>query len=191
MGKPQARPGQDVVDILIQQHNQIRDLFDEVENSLGDARRDAFERLVRLLAVHETAEEEIIHPMARRMMPDGDEMVDDRLREEREAKKKLARLERMDPQSPAFLTALDELRVAVLTHARAEERHEFYRLRDELSDAQRRGLAAAVKVAEAVAPTHPHPGVESATANLLLGPVAAVADRVRDLIRGTSAKRQR
>jgi hemerythrin superfamily protein len=190
MSRPQARPGQDVIDVLIEQHNQIRDLFDEVENSLGDARKHAFERLVRLLAAHETAEEEIVHPMARRAIPGGTEMVDDRLREEREAKKKLARLEHMDPQSPAFLTALDELRVAVLTHARAEERYEFHRLRDELSDAQRRGMATAVKVAGAVAPTHPHPGVESATANLILGPVAAIADRVRDLIRNATAKRR-
>ena len=41
------------------------------------------------------------------------------------------------------------------------------------SEAQRRGLAAAVKVAEAIAPTHPHPGVETATKHLLAGPAAA------------------
>ena len=88
----------------------------------------------------------------------------------------------MDPATPQFLTELDELRIAVLTHARAEERYEFQHIRDELGDARRRGLAAAVKIAEAIAPTHPHPGVESAK-NLLAGPAAAVADRIRDLIR--------
>jgi hemerythrin superfamily protein len=176
-------PTADVVDLLVHQHSQIRDLFDEVENSLGDARRNAFDRLVRLLAVHETAEEEIIHPMARQALPGGEEIADDRLAEERAAKEKLTRLESMDPDSLAFLTELDELRIAVLTHARAEERYEFHRIRAELSDTQRRGLAAAVKIAEAIAPTHPHPGVETATENLLAGPAAAIADRVRDLIR--------
>jgi hemerythrin superfamily protein len=183
MSRPQTMPAGDVVDLLVHQHSQIRDLFEAVENSLGPARRDAFDRLVRLLAVHETAEEEIIHPMARRTLPGGDEIVDDRLAEERNAKRKLARLEEMDPDSRAFLTQLDELRITVLTHARAEERYEFHRLRAELSQAQRRGLAAAVRVAESIAPTHPHPGVETATQNLLVGPVAAIADRVRDLIR--------
>jgi LmbE family N-acetylglucosaminyl deacetylase len=91
----------------------------------------------------------------------------------------------MDPETPQFLSELDKLRIAVLTHARAEERYEFQRIRDELGDTQRRGLAAAVKIAEAIAPTHPHPGVESATKNLLAGPAAAVADRIRDLIRAT------
>jgi hemerythrin superfamily protein len=176
-------PEGDVVDLLIHQHSQIRDLFDEVENTLGQDRKNAFDRLVRLLAVHETAEEEIIHPLARRTLPGGEEIVDDRLEEEHSAKEKLARIEGMDLETPQFLTELDELRIAVLTHARAEERYEFQRIRDELGDAQRRGLAAAVKIAEAIAPTHPHPGVESATKNLLAGPVAALADRVRDLIR--------
>jgi hypothetical protein len=44
-------------------------------------------------------------------------------------------------------------------------------------------MAAAVKTAEATAPTHPHPGTESATKNMLVGPAAAIADRVRDAIR--------
>jgi hemerythrin superfamily protein len=173
----------DVVDLLVHQHGQIRDLFDEVENRIGDERKDAFERLVRLMAVHETAEEEIIHPLARRSLPGGEGIVDDRLEEERKAKEKLARIEGMDPNSPQFLTELDELRISVLTHARAEERYEFQRIRSQLGDAQLRGLATAVKLAEAVAPTHPHPGVETATENLLAGPAAAIADRVRDMIR--------
>ena len=46
-------------------------------------------------------------------------------------------------------------------------------------------LAAAVRAAEALAPTRPHPGTESATANLALGPPLAVVDRARDLIRDT------
>jgi hemerythrin superfamily protein len=173
----------DVIDLLVHQHGQIRDLFDEVENRIGDERKDAFERLVRLMAVHETAEEEIIHPLARRSLPGGEGIVDDRLEEERKAKEKLARIEGMDPNSPQFLTELDELRIAVLTHARAEERYEFQRIRGQLGDSKLRGLAAAVELAEAVAPTHPHPGTESATKNLLTGPAAAIADRVRDLIR--------
>src|SRR4051794_26257272 len=102
-GSP-AMPAGDVVDLLVHQHSQIRDLFDKVENSLGPARKDAFDRLVRLLAVHETAEEEIIHTMARQALPGGAEIVDDRLAEEREAKEKLARLEDMDPDSRAFLS---------------------------------------------------------------------------------------
>ncbi|MFC0037657.1 hemerythrin domain-containing protein [Actinomadura rayongensis] len=174
----------DVIDLLKQQHGQIRDLFTQVAEREGDERKAAFERLVRLLAVHETAEEEIVHPLARRSLRGGDGIVDDRLAEERAAKEMLADLDGMDVGDPSFLPKLDELRIAVLTHARAEERYEFDRLGAEFTPEQRRSLASAVAMAEATAPTHPHPGVESAKKNLLLGPPTAMIDRIRDIIQG-------
>jgi hemerythrin superfamily protein len=183
MTRPKSTSDTEIVDLLIHQHAEIRDLFAEVHDSTGNARRAAFGRLVRLLAVHETAEEEIVHPVARRTLPGGDGIVDDRLQEERAAKELLSDLEDTDTDQPEFLQRLDELRMAVLDHARAEERYEFFRLREEFSPAQRRGMAAAVKAAEAAAPTHPHPGTESAAKNVVAGPLLAMTDRVRDLIR--------
>jgi hypothetical protein len=44
-------------------------------------------------------------------------------------------------------------------------------------------MAATARVAESIAPTRPHPGVESAAANLVLGPPTAIMDRTRDAIR--------
>jgi hemerythrin superfamily protein len=173
----------DVIGLLREQHSRIRDLFDLVLSTGGQARKDAFQDLVRLLAVHETAEEEIVHPVARRRLPGGDGIVADRLKEERAAKELLAELDGMDTEDPSFLQKLDKLRIDVLTHARSEERYEFERLGDEFDASQRRAMAAAVKTAEATAPTHPHPGTESATKNMLVGPAAAIADRVRDAIR--------
>ncbi|GAA2580435.1 hemerythrin domain-containing protein [Actinomadura fulvescens] len=174
---------QDVIDLLREQHGEIRDLFDLVRTCEGGERREAFQRLVRLLAVHETAEEEIVHPAARRSLPGGDGIVDDRLAEERSAKELLSELDGMDTDDPQFMVKLDKLRTDVLTHARAEERYEFAKLQAEFSEKERRSLAAAVKAAEATAPTHPHPGTESAAKNLLAGPPMAIMDRVRDLIR--------
>ncbi|MFI0356026.1 hemerythrin domain-containing protein [Actinomadura sp. 9N407] len=173
----------DIVGLLREQHSRIRDLFDLVLSSSGDARRDAFQDLVRLLAVHETAEEEIVHPVARRRLPGGEGIVADRLAEERAAKELLAELDGMDTGDPAFPEKLDRLRIDVLTHARAEERYEFERLGDEFDAAQRRAMATALQAAESTAPTHPRPGTESATKNMLVGPAAAIADRVRDMIR--------
>jgi hemerythrin superfamily protein len=173
----------DIVGLLREQHGRIRDLFDLALTSTGQARKDAFRDLVKLLAVHETAEEEIVHPVARRTLPGGDGIVDDRLEEERQAKELLAELDGMDTDDPSFPGKLDKLRIEVLTHARSEERYEFERLGNEFSDSQRRAMAAAVQAAESTAPTHPHPGTESAAKNLLAGPVMAMADRVRDIIR--------
>ncbi|MEA5363196.1 hypothetical protein VA596_26945 [Amycolatopsis sp., V23-08] len=51
-----------------------------------------------------------------------------------------------------------------------------------------RAMAVTVRLAEAVAPTRPHAGVESAKANLLLGPPVAIMDRARDAIRAALGK---
>nr|PZN43073.1 MAG: hemerythrin [Actinomycetota bacterium] len=178
----------DVIDLLQRQHALIRNLFDEVERSTGDARREAFQRLVRLLAVHETAEEEIVHPYARRVLPGGVEVVDDRLEEERKAKELLQHMDEAGVDDPDFMTNLERLRLDVLAHARAEERYEFVQLRAHTSEAERRTMAAGVKAAEAMAPTHPHPGVESATKNVLVGTPMAIFDRVRDVVRKAMGK---
>ncbi|MCC5033640.1 hemerythrin domain-containing protein [Streptomyces sp. WAC 00631] len=178
----------DVVALLMQQHGEIRNLFDEVERSEGDARRDAFHRLVRMLAVHETAEEEIVHPFVKRSVPGGEGVVAERLEEEREAKEQLARLEDMDTGDPGFLPALLALRMDVMRHARAEERYEFARLRRLNDPAKLASMARALRMAEATAPTHPHPGVESAARNMALGPLAAIVDRTRDTLRDVMAK---
>ncbi|MEU2120514.1 hypothetical protein [Nocardia niwae] len=75
-----------------------------------------------------------------------------------------------------------KLREAVLAHADHEEREEFIRLREQLDDETLQRLRRTVELAEAMAPTRPHPGVESATANVLVGPFAAMMDRAKDLI---------
>ncbi|GLX96625.1 hemerythrin domain-containing protein [Herbidospora sp. NBRC 101105] len=173
----------DVVAFLIRQHSEIKDLFAEVEAAEGDAREEAFRRLVHLLAVHETAEEELVHPYVRQVVDGGDGIVDDRLREENEAKQLLSDLDEMGSQHPDFLKHLEVLRKDVLTHARAEERYEFPHLTREGDPARLTKMTAAVQAAEKMAPTRPHPGVESATKNLLLGAPMAIMDRARDAIR--------
>ncbi|MEU8057746.1 hemerythrin domain-containing protein [Microbispora bryophytorum] len=182
---PELMKEGDVVDLLIHQHSLIRDMFDEVEHAAPGTRHEPFRQLVRMLAVHETAEEEIVHPYTRLRVDGGAGVVADRLKEECEAKEMLRTLNAMGPEHPGFMPELDKLRMAVLTHARAEERYEFTRLRAETTAAERRAMALGVRAALAMAPTRPHPGVESMTRNLLLGPPAAIMDRARDLIRQT------
>src|SRR6185295_1445780 len=67
----------DVVKFLKGQHNLIKDMFDDVLSaSSPKAREKAFVDLRQLLAVHETAEELVVHPRARREIAAGQEIVD-------------------------------------------------------------------------------------------------------------------
>jgi hypothetical protein len=173
---------EDVVELLLSQHMQIRDMFVEVQTTTGTQRQDAFGRLVRLLAVHETAEELVVHPLARRLLDGGEGLIDDRLAEEKQAKELLSRLESLGPDHEDFPPLLQQLRAAVLQHAHREEHYEFRYLRQQCDADQLRNLATVVRAAEKAAPTHPHPGVETAAENLTLGPVLALYDRVRDAV---------
>ncbi|MDT0390527.1 MULTISPECIES: hemerythrin domain-containing protein [Streptomyces] len=178
----------DVVALLMRQHGDIRNLFDEVERTAGDERRAAFRDLVRLLAVHETAEEEVVRPFTRANVPGGEQVVEDRLNEEREAKELLSRLDGMDTDDPKFLPELLALRLDVMAHARAEERYEFNHIRRHADRGRLASMASALKAAEAMAPTRPHPGTESAAKNLAVGPLAALVDRTRDAVRKAMGK---
>jgi hemerythrin superfamily protein len=174
---------EDVVDLLLAQHARIEELFRQVMYSDGEQRQERFEELVRLLAVHEAAEEQVVHPRGRTLDDVGDTVVDARLEEEHDAKQMLADLSRDGTNHPQFEERFQALRTAVLMHAKREERYEFPHLTWELDERSRQRLAEAVRAAERLAPTHPHPGTESATANLSAGPPLAMLDRVQDAVR--------
>lgn len=174
----------DVVKLLKDQHNLIKDMFEEIFSASDPkAREKAFIDLRKLLAVHETAEEMVVHPRVRHEAANGDEIVDARLEEEHQAKEMLSALESMDVESKEFIDELAKFRDAVIDHAEHEENEEFTKLERNLTADDRERMAKAVQAAEAIAPTRPHPGVESAKMNFAAGPFASMLDRARDLIK--------
>ena len=88
----------------------------------------------------------------------------------------------IDITSEKFIDELTKLRDAVLAHAELEESDEFPKLQRKLDADELKRLGTAVRAAEAIAPTRPHAGVESAKLNFAVGPFASMLDRVRDLI---------
>lgn len=169
----------DVIDTLVQQHQQVKVLLDQVLSESGANRQAAFDEVRELLARHETAEEMVLRPLTR-SIAEGEQVASARMDEENRAKEALALLEALDVDSAEFETGFVEFRVAVMRHAEAEETQEFPALRagtdrDKLSSARGRLLAA-----EKMAPTHPHPSAKTTTMNYVAGPFAAMLDRARD-----------
>jgi hemerythrin superfamily protein len=173
----------EVIAFLKAQHNLIEDMFDQVLHASDPhAREKPFIELRQLLAVHETAEEMVVHPRARRDVETFDSIVDARLEEEHDAKQLLSRIEKIDITSQEFIDELTKLRDAVLDHALHEETYEFPKLDKQLDADESKRLTAAVRAAEAIAPTRPHAGVETPLLNFAVGPFASMLDRARDLI---------
>jgi Hemerythrin HHE cation binding domain len=180
----------DVVDVVLEDHQRIRELFTEFGTAKPDQRTPLWETIVRTLAVHETAEEEIVHPQVRREVDGGSDIVAARRREEDEAKKVLARLEKIGPNDPSFETEFTAFRHDVLRHADREEHDELPQLRASVGVEKRKNLASVFSSAKAMAPTHAHKAApESAVGNVIVGPFVAIVDRVRDVIRDAMRKR--
>jgi len=184
---PSISSTRDVVDYLKAQHETIKALFVETLDAPDTASRgEAFARLRTMLAVHETAEEMVVHPRVRRKVDGGADIVKERLSEEHDAKVLLQEIEQIPLDTADFAKSLIHLQAAVTRHAEAEEELEFTKLEEAVDRDELAKLAQAVIIAEKIAPTHPHPGVESATANFAAGPFAALVDRARDALTGTS-----
>jgi hemerythrin superfamily protein len=179
----------DVIEALLEDHREVRQLFTEIAAKSGEAKKQAFERLVYELARHETAEEEVVYPVVRRDVDGGDDLADVRIKEEEEANRVLADLEKLDVGSAEFDSKFEQLRRSVLAHAEAEENLVFPQLREVKDTNKLNVMGRVLEMAKKTAPTHPHPNVPgTATANLMVGPLAAVIDRTRDAIRDARQK---
>ena len=175
-------PEGDVVRVLLEQHARIRELFTDVRVAMGGHRRQAFDELRALLAVHETAEEMVLRPISKGAA--GDAVVRARNKEEEEATKVLKDLERMDVASDLFGRKIAALEAMVVHHAENEEREEFPHVVAQCDPQMRQSMGTALKGAESIAPTHAHPSTagESAAAHMVVGPFIALVDRARDAL---------
>jgi hemerythrin superfamily protein len=176
----------DVLQVIRNDHAEAAASLDRLADTKDSyERRHLFRDLARLLAVHEAAEEEVVYPVLARLGPEGARVRQQRLEEERQAKRLLARMMRwelVNPSSRHFVEAISELGQMVKAHAAAEESEVLPLLAQAEDDTKLRVLATVFDQAKKTAPTRPHPhGGERLPALLAGGPVLAVMDRVRDL----------
>jgi hemerythrin-like domain-containing protein len=151
--------------------------------AIPDVRADTIARLRRLLSIHEAVEEQLVHPLVRRQLPDGHQLVTEVLAQEQESKELLAALEDAQPGGDDFAELARRLFEGVRKHAHTEETLLFPALRLHLGPRERMRLGAMVERAERLAPTHPHPHAPSSGPGVAGIPVVGVLDRARDRVR--------
>lgn len=173
------QPQGDMIEILLEQHQHIRELFKQVKGAEGERKQRAFDELRALLAVHETAEEMVLRPISRKDA--GAEVADARNEEEREATRTLTVLEMMDVASAEFDRDFAAFERAVLEHARHEEKDEFPLVRAREDQDTLVAMGRTLRAVERTAPTHPHPSTAgSPVAQWAVGPFASMVDRTLD-----------
>ena len=170
----------DIVDLLLEDHAEAKQLLQRISSSGPDKREEVFWELVPVLVQHEVAEEVVVYPTIRSEAPDGEHEVEPRLKEQAEAEELLAAMEKLDRTSAEFAQKLEKLRDGVLEHAEAEEQNIFPILRALEGLEQRAQLGARYEKAKSAAPTRPHPNApDTPPGNIVLGPVAALFDKTR------------
>ncbi len=123
----QNAPEDDVVTVVLRQHERIRLLMNQVSNVAGQAKLQAFTELTALIKAHEHAEQAILRPVG--VDVEGKRSAKARTREEAAADESLLRLDGLDVDSPEFRDIFDSFRASVEEHAAAEEEHELEPMR--------------------------------------------------------------
>src|SRR5258708_5655271 len=179
--------------LLQKDHEAVKKLFTRFESARG-AKKAIADRVIFELSVHAAVEEQLFYPSLRAAaeaaeIEEADEKVLEALEEHRVAKLLLAELEGMDEDNERFEAKMSVLMESVKPHIKEEEGPLFRFARRLLPKAQRDLLGAAMQEAKKAAPTRPHPRApDEPPGNLIAGPVAAVIDRGRDLMRNFASQ---
>jgi hypothetical protein len=174
----------DVTTLIEQDHRALARLFDDYERAIAPSDKDRLVDEIRLALVpHAAAEEILVYPAARRASASGDDEADHAIDEHQEIKERLAELDGLGADEAGRDATVQALRRAVEHHVDDEESRLLPALRVGSDQASLDRMGELFEKMKPLLPTHPHPSVPgNATAQLLAGPLASVADRIRDFV---------
>jgi hemerythrin superfamily protein len=176
---------QDMIDVLVEDHREVQELFRQLETGDGDPqhRRNLADAMTAELVRHSVAEEEYLYPTARQVLPDGDNEADHEIEEHAEVERLLKDLEGVPADDPRFDELVRKVIDDVRHHLDEEEKDLFPRLRQACTPQQLVELGGKVQQAKKIAPTRPHPAApDHPPYNKLLAPGAGLVDRLRDAL---------
>ena len=125
-------PINDVVDVLLAQHERLRQRFSLLRAACGGDKKTLFDELARLVHVHEVGEHAVVYQVVRDAAAGGNTIAVACAREEAQIVQAFAGLRDLGVGHPTFDTKLAALHQAFLDHTAHEERDEFPRLRQYL-----------------------------------------------------------
>src|SRR3954447_25270909 len=170
-------------------HEQLDRLLHELDGATGAAQEEVLTRIDRLVFSHAFAEETVLWPVLRRVLPDGEELTLRVEEEHQEVNELVSAHERDglgDPRRPQRLTRLAEV---LREDVRDEEDVLLPRLQEKLRADELRRLGRQWELVRRISPTRPHPTVSRRPpGNVVSALPLSVLDRTRDLV-DTGARR--
>jgi hemerythrin superfamily protein len=172
--------------VLVRQrrdHIELDELLQELGTAAGAAQEEVLTRIDRLVFSHAFAEETVLWPALRRVLPDGDALTLQVEKEHQEVNELVSALERDGaghPERPARLARLVEV---LREDVRDEEDVLFPRLQEAVSVDELRRLGRRWGIVRRLSPTRPHPTVSRRPpGNALSGLPLTLLDRTRDAV---------
>ncbi|MGY1825330.1 hemerythrin domain-containing protein [Blastococcus sp. SYSU DS0541] len=164
-------------------HEELDRLLHELDGAEGAAQEEVLTRIDRLVFSHAFAEETVLWPVIRRVLPDGDALTLQVEEEHQEVNELVSALERDgldDPGRPARLRRLVEV---LREDVRDEEDVMLPRLQERLTPDELRALGRRWALMARISPTRPHPTVSRRPpGNALSGLPLSLIDRTRDAV---------
>ncbi|MEP7056430.1 MAG: hemerythrin domain-containing protein [Caldimonas sp.] len=129
-----AEPAVDAIDLLTNDHQEVRGLFEQydelAESEADDAERQSLaEEICTMLSVHATIEEEIFYPAARDAL-DDDGLLNEAEVEHQSAKDLIAQIQASDPGDSLYDAQVKVLGEYVNHHVEEEEGELFPQVRE-------------------------------------------------------------
>src|SRR3954451_19863244 len=116
-------------------HEQLDRLLAELEGTTGAAQEEVLTRIDRLVFAHAFAEETVLWPVLRRLLPDGEELTLRGEPEHQEVNELVTALEQDGPDDPRRPERLDRLARVLREDVRDEEDVLLPRLQERLGGA--------------------------------------------------------
>jgi hemerythrin superfamily protein len=164
-------------------HVQLDQLLHELEGTTGRAQEEVLTRIDRLVFSHAFAEESVLWPVMRRVLPDGEELTLRIEEEHQEVNELVAELETLGHDDPRRAQRLSRLVEVLNEDVRDEEDVLFPRLQERLDPDELRTLGRRWELVRRISPTRPHPTVSRRPpGNVLSALPLSALDRSRDVV---------
>jgi hypothetical protein len=164
-------------------HVKLNGLLAELDATAPAAQDPVLRRIYRLVFPHAFAEESVLWPAIRRVLPEGGQLTLQIEQEHQEVNELVTALEQRpvdDPERPQILSRLVEV---LREDVRDEEDALLPRLQAALTVGQLRVLGVAWELVRRTAPTRAHPVVaRRPPGNVAAAVPLSVLDRLRDLV---------
>lgn len=176
----------DLIDELIADHREVEQAFARLEKGLPPEQAGKLvEQTITELVRHSVVEEQLLYPLAARVLPDGGQIADHEKKEHAEVERMMKELERLEAGSQPFDTEVRMWIRSTRSHIEEEETDLMPRLRQAVDAEQLSSLGDQARLLKKITPTRPHPSTpNSPLAHATVGPMIGLVDRVRDAVSG-------